>query len=118
MAMILAMLLAQETVKSGLPQQDVEVITLDSLDTNWRRIAQESDENPVSQVNPEHLAYVIYTSGSTGNPKGVMITHQSLVNAYFAWENAYQLRNVSQSHLQMASFSFDVCSGDLVRALS
>jgi amino acid adenylation domain-containing protein/thioester reductase-like protein len=63
------------------------------------------------------LAYVIYTSGSTGRPKGVMAPHRSLINAYCAWEQAYQLR-AGQYHLQMASFSFDVFAGDFVRALS
>jgi acyl-coenzyme A synthetase/AMP-(fatty) acid ligase/acyl carrier protein len=45
-----------------------------------------------------------------------MVQHGSLVNAYKAWEDAYQLRSM-RSYLQMASFSFDVFSGDLVRAL-
>ena len=60
---------------------------------------------------------MIYTSGSTGKPKGVAVAHRSLVNAYLAWEDAYQLRGLCTSHLQMASFSFDVFSGDMVRAL-
>jgi non-ribosomal peptide synthetase component F len=46
-----------------------------------------------------------------------MVTHRNLVNAYMAWEETYQLRSLCTSHLQMASFSFDVFSGDMVRAL-
>jgi acyl-CoA synthetase (AMP-forming)/AMP-acid ligase II len=45
-----------------------------------------------------------------------MISHAALANAYFAWHEAYGLGDVN-AHLQMASISFDVFSGDLVRAL-
>jgi acyl-coenzyme A synthetase/AMP-(fatty) acid ligase/acyl carrier protein len=45
-----------------------------------------------------------------------MINHVSLVNAYLAWEEAYQLSSI-KTHLQMANFAFDVFTGDLVRAL-
>ena len=50
------------------------------------------------------------------SPKGVMVTHRNLVNAYFGWLRAYRLDDV-RSHLQMASFAFDVFGGDMVRAL-
>ncbi|MCP4658895.1 MAG: AMP-binding protein, partial [bacterium] len=68
-------------------------------------------------VAPENLAYVVYTSGSTGRPKGVMVSHGALENAYRAWEKRYHLTRDAHCHLQMASFSFDVFVGDLVRAL-
>ena len=86
------------------------------LDKDWEIISQEHSANLVSNATSQNLAYVVYTSGSTGKSKGVMIAHGSLVNAYLGWENAYQLRSLT-SHLQMASFSFDVFSGDLIRAL-
>ena len=67
-------------------------------------------------AHPASLAYLIYTSGSTGLPKGTMVTHGSLSNAYQAWQSAYRLREL-RVHLQMASLSFDVCTGDIVRAM-
>ena len=62
------------------------------LDQEAQRLAVESDEPPVSFLLPDNLAYVIYTSGSTGQPKGVMISHRSLVN-YLNWAvQAYDLK--------------------------
>ena len=50
------------------------------LDTDWKRIAQESGTNPVNKVTPDNLVYVMYTSGSTGVPKGVAVEHRQLCN--------------------------------------
>jgi amino acid adenylation domain-containing protein/thioester reductase-like protein len=91
-----------------------QIICFDNI--TWEDITREAKENLENTVTSNNLAYVIYTSGSTGQSKGVMVEHRSLVNAYYAWEDAYQLRT-AKCHLQMASFSFDVFAGDLVRAL-
>ncbi len=105
-------LLTQERWKSDLSAPHVVC-----LDTDWESIAQESEANPIVTTTPENLAYCIYTSGSTGQSKGVVVSHRSLVNAYLAWAETYQLGSAATSHLQMVSFPFDVCAGDLVRAL-
>ncbi|HEY9830703.1 MAG TPA: amino acid adenylation domain-containing protein, partial [Stenomitos sp.] len=107
-------LLTHQQLVEKLPKHQAQVV---NLDADWEAIASECSNNPVSEVRANNLAYAIYTSGSTGKSKGVLIQHSSLVNAYFAWEEAYQLRSLASCHLQMANFSFDVFSGDLVRAL-
>ncbi len=107
-------LLTQNQLLKRLSEHKAHVIC---LDTDGPAIAQECEENLAHSTTAENLAYVVYTSGSTGRPKGVMVAHDSLINIYLAWENAYQLKTECNCHLQMASFSFDVFSGDLVRAL-
>ncbi|MFD0272687.1 amino acid adenylation domain-containing protein [Kitasatospora sp. NPDC127111] len=62
-------------------------------------------------------AYVIYTSGSTGRPKAVEVSHRNLASAYQAWRTEYRLETDARVHLQMAGPSFDVFTGDVVRAL-
>ncbi len=109
-------LLTQEYLLSSLPQQLPHLASVICLERDEAQIQSTTTSNPTTEITPENLAYVIYTSGSTGKAKGVMVTHGNIVNAFAAWEEAYQLRQI-KSHLQMASFSFDVFTGDLTRAL-
>ena len=109
-----SVMIAHSATLEQLPPVEVPMLVIDQ---DWADIENEADGNPDHPVDPDNLVYMIYTSGSTGKAKGTMISHRSLVNAYLAWEVDYRLRTDVDSHLQMASFSFDVFAGDFVRAL-
>ncbi|MBK9942043.1 MAG: amino acid adenylation domain-containing protein [Kouleothrix sp.] len=109
-----ALLLTQAALAPELAGLGPRVLAIDALGT---AMAAADDSAPAVAVQPDWLAYVIYTSGSTGTPKGVMVEHGSLAHAYAAWEQSYQLGERPGCHLQMAALAFDVCTGDVVRAL-
>ncbi|KVE29999.1 hypothetical protein WS67_03795 [Burkholderia singularis] len=41
-------------------------------------------------INPDNLAYVIYTSGSTGGPKGVMVSHRSVMRLFHETADSFE----------------------------
>ncbi|MGZ4164918.1 MAG: non-ribosomal peptide synthetase, partial [Tumebacillaceae bacterium] len=81
-------LLTVERLAAKLPELQTQVICLDA---DAAVIAQESEQNPVTEVTFDNLAYVIYTSGSTGRPKGTLIEHRGMMN-YIQWAaQAYEV---------------------------
>ena len=106
-------LLTQERLVAGLPRHGAKVVCLDS---DWQTMAQERSENPVSSTMPENLAYVIYTSGSTGQPKGVLVSHGSIVDHCRDMQSYYELDS-SDRVLQFASLSFDVSLEEILPTL-
>jgi amino acid adenylation domain-containing protein len=87
----------------------------------WKFIALDKEEAPItglpagpvcSQVKPYHLAYVIYTSGSTGLPKGVQISHGSLLNLVFWHQRTFDVTARDRA-TQIASPAFDAAVWEL-----
>ncbi|WP_344591679.1 non-ribosomal peptide synthase/polyketide synthase [Actinomadura vinacea] len=68
-------------------------------------------------VDAAGLAAVIYTSGTTGWPKGTLVTFGSLAMVFAAWQAAHFEPGSRYRWLSLASASFDVFTGDVVRAL-
>ena len=102
-------LLTQQHLLESLPVHGAEVVC---LDTDWKAIARESEENLVGGATADNLAYVIYTSGSTGKPKGVQISHRALVN----FLTSMRLQPGLASHdtlLAVTTLSFDIAGLEL-----
>ncbi|PEO00751.1 non-ribosomal peptide synthetase [Bacillus cereus] len=64
----------------------------------------------------QDAAYIIYTSGSTGNPKGVLISHQSVMQFIHSLQITYGFQE-QQVHLQFASFIFDASVWEIYGSL-
>ncbi|MEU8180867.1 amino acid adenylation domain-containing protein [Micromonospora sp. NPDC049047] len=62
---------------------------------------------PPVRVHGTDLAYVMYTSGSTGDPKGVMCTHQGIVNRLLWMQETYALGS-DDTVLHKTPYGFDV----------
>ncbi|WP_427164365.1 amino acid adenylation domain-containing protein [Streptomyces sp. C1-1] len=99
-----------------VPATDIPVLVLDDIDLDApAREGTESGARP--EAGPDNLAYVVYTSGSTGVPKGVSVTHATVVNAVDALV-AHAGMESGRRVLLAASFGFDVATFELFSALT
>ncbi len=76
--------------------------------------------NPLEPVAipPQTPAYLIYTSGSTGQPKGVLISHQSILGLVESLnQEIYQHSPKEMNVALMASFIFDASVQQIFAAL-
>ena len=99
-----SLLLTQQILLDSLPSLPIPIFNLDVERTG---LAEESPDNLPAQVRPEDLAYVMYTSGSTGVPKGVEITHGSLVNFMASMQERPGLTD-RDVLVAITTYSFDI----------
>ncbi|HEY9724954.1 MAG TPA: amino acid adenylation domain-containing protein [Chroococcales cyanobacterium] len=107
-------LLTQQPLVTRLPEHNARVVC---LDTDWKRIEQESAQKPESDVAPQHLAYIIYTSGSTGKPKGVTIEHRGAVNTIIDINERFGIGSTDRV-LNVCSLNFDLSVYDVFGLLA
>ena len=107
-------LLTQQRLVEVLPKHGARVICLDA---DWEAIAQDSRDNPLSQVKSHNLAYVIYTSGSTGKPKGVQILHHAVVNFLCSMREQPGLTR-DDVLLSVTTLSFDIAALEIFLPIS
>ncbi len=102
-----------------LPSTEIPRLVLDDVRAHREPRATDAvlatETRPAA--HPENLAYVVYTSGSTGVPKGVAITHATVVNAVRALATQAGMRP-GQRVLLAASVGFDVATFELFCALT
>ncbi|NCS15837.1 MAG: amino acid adenylation domain-containing protein, partial [Microcystis aeruginosa G13-12] len=109
----LSLLLTQQKLGENLPQHQASIIC---LDTDWEKIAENSQSNPENTVTPDNLAYVIYTSGSTGKPKGVLVNHSNVVRLFAATDAWYNF-NSQDVWTLFHSYAFDFSVWEMWGAL-
>lgn len=101
---------------------------IESFSSIWRDVARlqfelindigkEAIPVPLPKVAHRDVAYIMHTSGSTGSPKGVEMSHGSILT-YFAGHNQVLRINGASRCLNNAPFHFDVSIQDTFLPLS
>lgn len=102
-------LITEDSTARNLPDHDAQVLC---LDTGADLLARQPDTECASTTALDDLAYVIYTSGSTGQPKGVQVTHRSLLNLVYWHQRAFAITPADRA-TQLASPGFDAAVWEL-----
>jgi amino acid adenylation domain-containing protein len=96
-------LITEQSIAERLPNGPWQTI---EIDRDEPEILRQPADLSTDEITGEDLAYVIYTSGSTGQPKGVEVTHQSLMNLVEWHQDAFQIDANDRASL-LAGVGFD-----------
>ena len=102
--------IASEALSTHLPRGPWTVVNADEFNSDSSTYPRE--ESAEVEIAAQNLAYVIYTSGSTGQPKGVEITHGSLMNLVSWHVRAFGVNAADRATLQ-AAVGFDAAVWEL-----
>jgi amino acid adenylation domain-containing protein len=105
----ISVLVTRQAIAEELAAYPCRMICVDS---EAALLAQQEATDPDVPITADTLAYIIYTSGSTGQPKGVQITHRSLLNVVHWYRQTFGLTAADHT-TQFASPSFDVTIKEL-----
>lgn len=84
-----------------LKEYNGSVLTLKELSKARNHKEGKKQKNSVS-----HIAYMIYTSGTTGSPKGVMVSHEAILNTFEWMTQQFNIReNDVIAHKTSISFT-------------
>jgi amino acid adenylation domain-containing protein len=107
-------ILTQKRTEDAIPSSGTPRILLDDLPRSRRGDAPRDALG--GQRRSTDLAYVIYTSGSTGSPKGVEISHRSLMNLLYAMRQQFGV-TPNEAVLAVTTISFDIAMLELLLPL-
>jgi amino acid adenylation domain-containing protein/non-ribosomal peptide synthase protein (TIGR01720 family) len=102
----------------GADKESIDVVCLEVDQVQMvSPLEKAGHDRMLPQVHPADIAYVIYTSGSTGMPKGVPVSHRSVVNHNLAVIDQFRL-DAQDRILQFSTINFDAAVEELFPALA
>ena len=102
------------TNEEGEKRISVDIDTL--VDSQIDDIKITETNNDVN-ISSDDNCYIIYTSGTTGEPKGVVVTHNNVINYTYAFQKEFKLKALKDVVLQQFTPSFDAFVEEFYPAL-